>query len=96
MYEFPTSVPFFLCLSTWGAHGGASLPVSCVFQVDGDQQDYLPGGADWLVSGDWLYQMCRTAETHIVSQAPAVMCRESLEHAQGIMSLLTDVSCLRQ
>lgn len=58
----------------------------------------LPSWRSWLASQwDWLFQMCRTAEALIIRVRPGeVMCRETLEHAQGIVSLLTDVSCLHQ
>lgn len=52
----PWQCSFFL--STWGTHNGALLSTPCHFLVDGCHQDYLPGEADRLISGEWLCQMC--------------------------------------
>lgn len=57
-YEFPASVPLVLCLSTWRTHDVVFLSAPCHFLVDGYHQDDLPGGADGLISRQWLWQVC--------------------------------------
>lgn len=71
------SLPVFL--SSYACPPGehmALLPVPCIFRIDSYQ--YYPGGADWLVSGDWLCQMCRTADAHIVRVRPRQLRAERL------------------